>query len=204
MGVKIDPLSDVVEYDGKAVSRAERLVYIMLNKPEGYISTAREQFNRPKVTDLVEDAGARIYPVGRLDYDTSGLLLLTNDGDVTYAITHPGKEIQKTYMAEVRGIPDYEDIKKLQAGIDIGGFITSPADVKMLGASKNNAIMSISIHEGKNRQVRRMFSAAGHDVLKLKRVSIGKLSLGNLKKGQWRKLNESEVAYLKSVVRKER
>lgn len=199
MGIKIDPSIDVIKFNGSVVSPQEKKVYIMLNKPEGYISTAREQFNRPKVTDMVKIPGIRLYPVGRLDYDSSGLLLLTNDGDVTYTVTHPSKKIEKTYIAEVRGIPDDRDIEKLQNGIDIGDFITSPAKVNIIELRKNTAILSITIHEGKNRQVRRMCSSAGHDVLKLKRVSIGNLSLGNLKKGEWRYLSNSEVEYLKRI-----
>lgn len=199
MGIKIDPSIDTIQYNGKAVTLPDNMVYIMLNKPEGYISTAREQFNRPKVTDLIDIPGVRLYPVGRLDYDSSGLLLLTNDGDVTYRVTHPGHEIDKTYIAEVKGIPDDADINKLRDGIDIGGFVTSPAKISITGTRKNNALLSISIHEGKNRQVRRMCSAAGHDVIKLKRISIGNLSLGNLKKGEWRHLKKDEVDYLKSI-----
>lgn len=199
MGLKIDPSVDTVAYNGKFVICNEKKVYIMLNKPEGYVSTAKEQFNRPKVTDLVKTPGIRLYPVGRLDYDSSGLLLLTNDGDVTYSITHPGHEVDKTYVVEVNGVPDDEDIKNLRDGIDIGGFITSPAKVSIISTSKNNALLSITIHEGKNREIRRMCSAAGHDVLKLKRVSIGSLSLGNLKKGEWRYLEPSEVNYLQSI-----
>lgn len=199
MGMKIDPSIDTIQYNGKAVTLPDNMLYIMLNKPEGYISTAREQFNRPKVTDLIDIPGVRLYPVGRLDYDSSGLLLLTNDGDVTYSVTHPGHEIDKTYIAEVKGIPGDADINKLRDGIDIGGFVTSPAKISIIGIRKNNALLSISIHEGKNRQVRRMCSTAGHDVIKLKRISIGKLSLGNLKKGEWRHLKKDEVDYLKSI-----
>lgn len=199
MGVKIDPSVDVISLNGRAVVCPGKKVYVMLNKPEGYISTVKEQFGRPKVTDIVNVPGVRLYPVGRLDYDSSGLILLTNDGDVTYRITHPGGEIDKTYIAEVRGIPDNEDIRMLQYGIDIGGFVTSPAMVNIIGTGKKSALLRISIHEGKNRQVRRMCSAAGHDVIKLKRISIGNLSLGNLKKGEWRYLKCDEVNYLKSI-----
>lgn len=199
MGVKIDGEEDEVKYQGKVVKPEGKKIFIMLNKPCGVISTVREQFNRPKVTDFVGDAGCRLYPVGRLDYDSSGLILLTNDGDITYKLTHPGCEVDKTYIAKVFGIPDTSDIEKLRRGIDIGGFITSPAKVVIKGKMDDACILEITIHEGKNRQVRRMCSAVGHDVLNLKRLSIGEIRLGDLKEGAWRYLTGSEVDYLVSL-----
>jgi pseudouridine synthase len=199
MGIKIDTEKDIVCYKGKPVKPDNRKIYIMLNKPEGYVSTVKEQFNRPKVTDLIKSINVRLYPVGRLDYDSSGLIILTNDGDLTYNLTHPGHEVDKTYTALVKGVPDKDKIETLKTGTDIGGFITSPAEVSLLGIKGDKSIIKITIHEGKYRQVRRMLSAVGHEVLKLKRISIGNLPLGDLKKGEWRFLTESEIQYLKSL-----
>ncbi|MBQ8940808.1 MAG: rRNA pseudouridine synthase [Firmicutes bacterium] len=196
LGTKVED-GDRVEVDGKKVHPADKLVYIMLHKPEGYVTTAKEQFGRPAVLDLV-DCGYRVYPVGRLDYDTSGLLLLTNDGELTYRLTHPKHNVNKTYIAMVEGVPTEDEMKKFSSGLVIDDYKTAPAKISIIKKGKYTAL-KIIIHEGKNRQVRKMCAAIGHEVKYLKRVSTGKLDLGTLEKGQYRYLTEDEVEYLKSL-----
>lgn len=197
MGVSVTE-GDAVIVDGKPVVKSvtEEKLYILLNKPVGYVSTAKDQFGRPTVLDLVTEIKARLYPVGRLDYDTSGLLILTNDGDFTFRLTHPKHEINKTYEAVVSGVPTVEEIKRFESGLKIEDYVTSPARFEVVAALKNNSTVLITIHEGKNRQVRKMCEAIGHKVLKLKRISIGPIALGNLSEGKWRKLTADEVASL--------
>lgn len=199
MGVIVDPKADKVYIDGKLIKVENNLIYILLNKPEGYITTLSDEFNRPTVIDLVQDVPERIYPVGRLDYDTSGLLLLTNDGQLTYKLTHPKHEFVKTYMAKTKGIPNNSTVKKLETGVDIGGYITAPAQFKITRQGKTFSYMEIKIHEGKNRQIRKMLDAVGHPILSLKRVAMGKIYLKDLPLGKWRKLTKSEINYLKSI-----
>lgn len=201
-GVKIDPKKDKVEFDGKAVSaKSEKKVYIMLHKPEGYVTTAKEQFGRPAVLDLIHGVEERIFPVGRLDYDTSGLLLLTNDGDLTYRLTHPKHDVDKTYIAKLFGVPDDGDLQKFRRGVIIDGRKTSPAKIRILEKEKDQRFCTaeIMIHEGKNRQVRKMCEAIHHPVAQLKRVATGELQLGDLPKGKYRFLTEREIKYLKSL-----
>lgn len=195
MGYKVTD-SDRVELDGKHISIQGKKVYIMLNKPVGCVTTVKDQFGRLTVLDFVKEINERLYPVGRLDYDTSGLLLLTNDGEFTYILTHPKHEIEKTYLAEVLGYPTDEEISRLKKGVDIGGFITSPAQVKLVKEKKDASILEITIHEGKNRQVRKMCEAIGHPVKSLKRIRFGGLSLGGLEEGKWRYLEQEEVERL--------
>jgi len=201
LGSKIDPQKDVVQVDGKVIRNTEKKVYIMLFKPKNCISTVKDQFKRKTVLDYVTGIDQRIYPVGRLDYDTEGLLLLTNDGKLAYRLTHPKNEIKKTYIAKVKGIPSESSLDLLRRGIHLEDGKTSPADVVMLNKDnqKNTSLIKITIHEGKNRQVKRMFAAINHPVIELKRTKIGKLTLGKLKPGQWRELTDKEIAYLKNV-----
>ena len=196
-GCKIDPSSDRVYFNGKLLSLEEEHIYILLNKPTGYITSVKDQFDRQTVVDLVQGIDVRIYTVGRLDYDTSGLILLTNDGALTNKITHPSHKVEKTYIAKVKGQMGRMDIKKLQEGLDIGGFVTSPAKAKILQQTSKESVVELVIHEGKNRQVRRMFDAIDHPVVTLERSAIGKIRIGDLKPGSWRHLTSSEVAYLK-------
>jgi 23S rRNA pseudouridine2605 synthase len=196
-GFKVDPEKDKVEVNGKLLETENRKVYIMLNKPEGYVSTADDQFGRPTVLDLIKGVEERIYPVGRLDFDTEGLILLTNDGDFTFKMTHPSHEIEKEYIALVKGIPTDQELKVLREGVCVEDYITSPAKVELLEKRKNKALLRIIIHEGRNRQVRKMCEAVGHPVEKLKRTAIGTLKLGNLKIGKWRFLTGKEVRSLK-------
>ncbi|WP_054874646.1 pseudouridine synthase [Oxobacter pfennigii] len=199
MGIKIDSKKDVISYKDKVITINGEKVYIILNKPCGYITTTKEQFNRKKVTDLISGISIRVYPVGRLDYDTSGLLILTNDGDLTYKLTHPAHEVNKTYIAEVIGIPDESKLDKLRQGIPIEDYVTSPAQVNIIDKNKSTAILEITIHEGKNRQVRKMCSAIGHEVKNLKRAAIGNLKLNDLALGKWRYLSEEEINYLRTL-----
>lgn len=199
LGVKVDDERDSVSVDGKEVKKGEGLVYIMLNKPEGCVTTAHDQFNRPTVMDCIGDVGERIYPIGRLDYDTSGLLLLTNDGELTYRLTHPKHNIPKTYIAAVDSEPTAEEIKTFENGIVIDGRKTAEARLSVVKRDKRFVYLKITIHEGRNRQVRKMCEAIGHPVRRLKRASTGKLTLGSLKKGEYRHLTQDEVDYLKSL-----
>ena len=199
MGVQIDENYDMVEVDGEHIKNAEKKVYIMLNKPVGFITTVSDDKGRPTVMELVTDISSRIYPVGRLDYDTEGLLLLTNDGDLTYRITHPKHDIAKTYIAEVTGDVSMDTILQLRRGVMLDGQKTHPAEVEVVGATQYGTKIEITIHEGRNRQVRRMFEELGCIVKRLKRIKEAGLTLGHLPVGKWRKLSESEVNMLKKI-----
>jgi len=198
MGIKIDPETDLVCVDGKNIVSEEHKIYILLNKPKGYVTTVREQFNRKKVIDLV-DVPFRIFPVGRLDYNTSGLLILTNDGELTYKLTHPKFEIPKTYIARIKGTPSKGKLNNFKDGLRIGNYTTSPAEIKILKKIDGDCLVEITIKEGKNRQVRKMCDAIGHPVLELKRIKMGKINIGYLKVGDWRYLTEKEIKYLKQL-----
>jgi len=195
MGVSVSE-SDLVNVDGKLIENEEEKTYIMLNKPVGYVSTAKDQFDRPTVLDLVKDINKRLYPVGRLDYDTSGLIILTNDGDFTYQLTHPKHEIDKEYEALISGIPSDAEIKRFEDGLQIDDYTTSPAKIIISEKNRNNTLVHITIHEGKNRQVRKMCEAIGHNVLTLKRISVGPIALENLPEGKWRRLSDTELKSL--------
>jgi len=189
---------DVVEVNGRRIQAEEKKVYILLNKPIGYVTTVSDDKERPTVMDLVKDVDARIFPVGRLDYNTSGMLIMTNDGDFAYKVTHPKHELTKTYRARVAGILSNEKVWKLRKGVDIGGFVTSPARVEVVKGLPRSTVVDITIHEGKNRQVRKMFKAVGNNVQELERIAIGNIKLGRLAEGHYRKLTREEVEYLKN------
>jgi 23S rRNA pseudouridine2605 synthase len=195
MGIKVTN-KDLIELDGKKLKQEGNKVYLILNKPSDYVTTLKDEFNRPTVMDLLKDVKERIYPVGRLDYDTSGLLVLTNDGDFTYKMTHPSHEVEKIYIAEVKGIPLETEMEQFRTGLEIEDYTTAPAIFRILKKEKERATVEIIIHEGHNRQIRKMCEAIGHTVIKLKRVSIGKLELGTLKEGKWRYLTNREVDIL--------
>ncbi|MCX7709593.1 MAG: rRNA pseudouridine synthase [Clostridia bacterium] len=192
MGIKVTE-EDLVELDGKRLRKEPKKVYIMLHKPTGYVTTSKDQFSRKTVLDLVEGIEERLYPVGRLDYDTSGLLLLTNDGEFTFKLTHPKHEIEKVYIARIQGIPSEAEMGNFRQGLRIEDYTTSPAGFRVIGKSGRDTLAEIIIHEGKNRQVRKMCEAIGHPVIELKREAIGNLALGNLKEGHWRHLELSEI-----------
>ena len=190
---------DVVEVNGTRIAHAEKLEYVMLNKPIGYITSVQDDRDRPVVTDLTADVNARLFPIGRLDYNTSGLLLLTNDGDLAYRLSHPKHQVTKIYRAIVAGVLSGGRIASLRKGVDIGGFVTSPAQVKLIKQNPRSAVVEIKIHEGKNRQVRKMFAAVGNKVQELQRIAVGDLYLGRLKEGHYRKLTREEIEYLKNL-----
>ncbi|MBP2649832.1 MAG: rluB [Firmicutes bacterium] len=200
LGCKVDARRDRVEVDGNLLAK-EKNVYILLYKPKGIVSTAQDPEGRRTVTDLVSDIPERLYPVGRLDYNTEGLLLLTNDGDLTHALTHPSNKVFKTYVAEVAGIPTEEKLDKLRLGIKLEDGVTAPARVKIMDVNreKNVAKIEIIIHEGRNRQIRRMFEAIGNPVNKLKRVQLAFLTLEGLRRGRYRRLANEEVESLKKL-----
>lgn len=197
-GYNVKP-GDVVEVNGQRISGEEKMEYVLLNKPKGYITSMQDEKGRPVVTELVADVDARLFPVGRLDYNTSGMLILTNDGDLTYRLTHPRHQVTKTYRALVSGVLSKEKLFRLRKGVDIGGFVTSPAQVKIIRQAERSAVVDITIHEGKNRQVRKMFAAVGNPVQELQRTAIGDLRLGRLKEGHYRKLTRNEIEYLKNL-----
>ena len=219
MGLKADPAVDDIRVDGRRIKAPERHRYILLYKPVGYVTTRSDPRKRPTVIDLLDGIREYIYPVGRLDYDTEGLLLLTNDGDLAARLTHPRHEVERTYEARVAGIPDEHAIERLRKGIPLDGRRTLPADVKRLnpggppkggsyettgGPHENKrrektGVLLLTIREGRNRQVRRMLEAVGHPVRSLKRVRIGSLSDRRLKPGQWRELTAVEVAALRKA-----
>ena len=197
LGTKIIPDKDIILFDDNEVKNKTKNVYILLNKPIGYVTTAKDQFNRDTVLDLVK-VKERLVPVGRLDMYTSGALLLSNDGDFVYKITHPKHEIDKTYTVTLIGIATNEEVESLRQGVKIDDYVTKPAKVKILktDVEKNISRLEITIHEGKNRQVRKMCEAIGKKVKALHRSKIGNISVKDLKIGQWKYLNEKEVDYL--------
>lgn len=204
LGVKVSP-SDRIEVDGIPLEREEP-VYFLLYKPRGVISAVSDDKGRKVVTDFFEGIKQRIYPVGRLDYDTSGILILTNDGEFANLLMHPKNEIEKVYVAKLKGIPSKEKMKSLQRGIVLEDGKTAPAKTKLLSMDKKKqtAIVEISIHEGRNRQVRRMFEAIGHPVLKLKRERYGFLTLQGLSAGDARELTAHEVKQLRTLAMKKK
>jgi len=193
MGTQVLPGKNRVTFDGKPVEAKEQLVYFLLNKPKGYVTTLSDPQGRPIVTSLIKTSKARLFPVGRLDLDTEGALLLTNDGELAQKIQHPSHDIDKTYEALVKGCPPKDKITLLQRGIFLEGKMTSPAAVSVLGKEGKNCLMQIIIHEGRKRQVKKMFAFIGHPVLHLKRTAYGKLSLGRMAIGDYRELNSAEL-----------
>ena len=198
----VDPARDVsdaneVTVDGTA-ARPQRHEYYIVNKPLGVVSTAHDPQGRPKATDIV-DSDARLYPVGRLDADTTGLLVLTNDGELANRLTHPSFEVQKGYRAVVKGNVSDRSVRALRAGVDLDDGRTAPADVKALERAGGRTVLEIAIHEGRKRQVRRMCEAVGHPVIELERTSHGPLKLGRLAPGSWRRLRPAEVEALESL-----
>ena len=194
LGTKVNPDVDEICFDGKKVNKQDKKVYILLNKPIGYVTTVKDQFNRDTVMDLIK-IRERVVPVGRLDMYTSGALILTNDGDFVYTCTHPKHEITKTYTVTLKGIIKNEEVAQLREGVDIGGYITRPAKVKILKTDEEKDIsrLEIVIHEGKNRQVRKMCEVVGRKVLALHRTKIGNIGVKDLPLGKWRYLRDDEV-----------
>lgn len=200
LGTKADPEKDHIKVNRRLINPKQPMTYIILNKPRGYITSLRDTEGRPTVMDLLRGVRTRVYPVGRLDYDTEGILLMTNDGDLAHSIMHPRREIPKTYYAKVKGILEDKDFEKIRKGIRIEGGMTSPAEVKKIRRTEGNSWIEMTIHEGKKRQIRRMLERIGHPVLKLKRIRIGFLDLKDLGTGEYRYLTPNEVSRLKALV----
>lgn len=194
LGTKVIKGKDKVEYNEKEIKPQNEYVYILLNKPIGYVTTAKDQFNRDSVLDLIK-TNKRLVPVGRLDMYTSGALILTNDGDFVYKVTHPKHEIDKTYTVTIKGIVKDEEVEILKKGVKIEDYVTKPAKVKILKTDeeKNQSRLEITIHEGKNRQVRKMCEAIGHNVLALHRSKIAGIGVKDIELGKWRYLSPKEV-----------
>lgn len=200
LGAKADPATDAIAVSGKPIKREDK-IYVMFNKPKGVITSVSDDKGRSVVTDYMKDIKERLYPVGRLDYDTEGLLLLTNDGDLAHKLTHPRHHVPKTYHATVERVPHGNDLEKLQRGIKLEDGMTAPAEVEYHDIDPDGkfATISITIREGRNRQVRRMFDAIHHPVIRLKRISFGGLFLNNLQRGKHRKLSAEELRKLREA-----
>lgn len=195
MGLKVDPARQTITFDNKPLTPTTPKIYILLNKPMGYVSTVHDPQGRPIVTSLLDGLGGlRVFPVGRLDLDTEGALLLTNDGSLAQKIQHPSYEVNKSYEATVVGRPDREKLIRLEAGIEIDGRKTWPARLRISSRQPGSTTLLVTIHEGRKRQVRKMFDAIGHKVLHLKRIAYGKLDLGDLPVGKYRLLNDADLA----------
>lgn len=200
LGHKVEPQQDIVEFRGKKLAAAQPLVTVMLHKPAGYVTTSHDQFGRPDVCQLVDMPGVRLYPVGRLDYQTTGLLLLTNDGALAYQLTHPGHRVPKVYHALLKGEIDSKALHQMETGIVLkDGYQTAKAKARLLSRAGSNSRVEITIYEGKNHQVRQMAKAVGHPVLRLMRVQEGELELGDLEEGKYRILTQKEVKMLKNL-----
>lgn len=200
LGTRVDPSADVIEVDGKRLLPAPEKFYVMLNKPKGYVTTARDELGRRTVLDLVSGLKSRLFPVGRLDMETEGLLILTNDGEFANLLMHPSHEVWKTYVAVVRGYISKEAVNALRRGIVLEDGPTAPAKVRLL-KSDDRSVVELSIREGRKRQVRRMFAALGYGVEDLKRISYGPIRLGDLPKGRWRLLSKAEVEKLMALAK---
>lgn len=201
-GVKVTELgtkvtdNDEVTVNGEIIKKVFKKFYIALNKPVGFITSVSDEFDRPTIMNLVEDEiHTRVYPVGRLDFDTEGLLIMTNDGDLTFKLTHPKHSVYKTYVATLNDVPHPREIERLKKGVVVDGKKTQPPKVDWL----RDNVVQISISEGRNRQVRKMFEAIGYEVVNLQRIAIGNLTLGNIPLGRWRHLSTAEINYLKSL-----
>lgn len=206
VGQKIDPTRDRVEYRGQVIETTEkpRFTYVMLNKPRGYLSTVTDDRGRHTVTELVADAGVRLYPVGRLDMDSEGLLLLTNDGELTNRLTHPKHEIPKIYHVKIRGTVTAEQVKALSSSMEIDGYRILPVKTELISVKDDTSVLRMTLFEGRNRQIRKMCESQSLTVLRLCRIAIGDLKLGNLAPGKWRYLTKTQVDYLKGSAAKKK
>jgi len=204
LGTRVDPEKDHVKVDGRHLKPAPPQTFIMLNKPKGVLSTLSDPEGRPTIQHLLHGVSLRVFPVGRLDYDTEGLLLLTNDGNMAQALLHPRYHVPKTYSAKVKGVLNDEEIQQLERGVQLEDGWTAPAMLKKAGKAETNSWMEITIHEGRKHQVKRMFEAVGHPVLRLERIRFGPLSLGHLLPGQFRFLTDREANALRATVKRRR
>jgi 23S rRNA pseudouridine2605 synthase len=200
IGMKINPLSDKVEYKGRELKREKtHNTYIMLNKPVGYVTTMNDEKGRACVKELVSDIGARVYPVGRLDLESEGLLLMTNDGELTNRLTHPKHHIPKYYNVTVKGQVTVKQRKELSLPMDIDGYTIQPVKNEVVSMDAEQTVLKMELYEGRNRQIRKMCETVGLEILRLKRIAIGNISLGNLKSGAWRRLTKQQIDYLKTA-----
>ena len=199
MGVQVDETRDRVTVDGALIHLEEEKHYLAYHKPMGEVTTVTDPEGRATVMDKFRDYPVRLYPVGRLDYDSEGLLLLTNDGELMNNLLHPSREVNKTYLAKVSNHVDDDALRRLRAGVTLDGRLTSPANVRLVRHEAFDSIVMVTIHEGRYRQVRRMFAAIGHQVVQLRRVGFASVQLGDLPRGQWRRLTDAEGARLKSL-----
>lgn len=188
---------DVVTVSGHLIEAKEELVYYALNKPQGYVTTTSDEKDRPTIMDLMTDVTVRVFPVGRLDYDSAGLLIMTNDGELSNHIAHPRNKVWKTYLAEVAGEMNFAKVGQLQKGVMVDGRMTAAAKVRLMRQKGDMSLLEVKIHEGRNRQVRKMFEAVGCKVTFLQRTQIGEVKLGRLHEGDYRKLTREEIDYLK-------
>jgi pseudouridine synthase len=199
LGFKADPDRDAIKVRGKLLHFPQVRTYILLYKPRGYVTTLSDPEGRPTVRDLVKGIKARVYPVGRLDYDTEGLLLMTDDGDLAHHLMHPSHDIEKSYIAKVKGVLEDQDLSKLTGGVRVGRRTTAPAKVFRIRKADENSWIEVVLHEGRNRQVRRMLEQVGHPVLKLKRIRYAFLTLEGVPPGHYRRLTKEEVERLKAL-----
>lgn len=200
LGMSADPDTDTVTVDGKRLRQPEARVYIMLNKPRGYVTTLSDEKGRKTVAELVKGVGRRLYPVGRLDLNSEGLLIMTDDGEAANALMHPSHEVGKTYRVTVSGSEPEEAVRALEAQRDVEGEPIRPAQVRFVEESEQGRyVLDVTIHEGRNRQVRRMCAAAGLEVRRLVRVTEGELRLGTLQTGRWRRLTPEETSYIRGL-----
>lgn len=204
VGAKVSPGRDKVSVGGKNIIPVAQKVYIMLNKPRGYVTTMSDEYDRKCVSDLVKDVGMKIFPVGRLDRDSEGLLIMTNDGELANIITHPSSHVNKTYRVTVAGTVTEEQLLKLSGGILLDGRKTLPCDVFVTERREDRTVLNFIIHEGRNRQIRRMCEAVSLKVLRLKRIEIAGVKLGGLRTGSWRHLNEKELNRLQNISKSSR
>jgi 23S rRNA pseudouridine2605 synthase len=201
IGDKADPSRDHIKVDGRRVALPSAKVYLLLHKPKNTVTTVEDPEGRPTVLGLVKERGARLFPVGRLDYDAEGFLLLTNDGDLAHRLSHPSFRIPRTYWVKVKGKPSEEEIRKLSRGISLEDGLTAPCRITALRETRENSWMEMTLREGRNRQVKRMWEKMGYPVLKLKRISFAGLALGNLQLGEYRDLRPKEVEKIKRMIK---
>jgi pseudouridine synthase len=196
LGVKVDPLRDEIKVEGKKIT-LQKKVYIVLNKPKGYLTTLRDDFKRPKVVELIKGVKERIFPVGRLDLNTTGVLILTNDGELAYRLTHPKFKVEKIYQVKFKGFIKKKDLERLRRGVFLNDGLTLPCEIKVIEKNKEFTTLLITLKEGRKRQIRRMGEVIGHKVVELERISFAGITLKGLKLGEFRHLNKKEIKYLK-------
>lgn len=197
LGMKADPFRDHIKLDGRLLTKAEQKVYLLFNKPEKVVTSLYDPEGRPTVKDFLKRIRQRVYPVGRLDFETEGLLLLTNDGEFAHQVLHPSKKMPKTYLVKAKGLIEEAEIEKLRKGVRLEHGLTAPAGVKKIKRLKSNSWIEMTVYEGRKRQIRRMLERVGHPVIKLKRIRVGGLELGALRPGEFRYLSSEEVKRIK-------